>query len=82
MEQHDDDYPTHDGKCTGEELGYRFSLIHDTLSDKKEIVCRNKPGSCRRNICECDKRLSLEFAKYEDQWNESFHSNRGKRPYS
>ena len=34
-------------------------------------------GSCRRNICECDKQLAEGLSKYENEWDESLHANRG-----
>ena len=69
---------THDGKCRGEEVGYSADLVEDADTGKKSIVCTNKAGACRRNICECDKRLAEQFALHEDSWNEDLHTNKGK----
>lgn len=77
VDEHDDDNLTHDGKCRGEELGYRVDLLTDSVTGKKSLQCLNKAGTCRRNICECDKRLAEQFSKYEAEWNESYHANRG-----
>merc|ERR1719277_1427325 len=46
-------------------------------SGEKSIECTNRRGTCRRNICECDKRLAEQLGKYESEWNESLHKNRG-----
>ena len=69
---------THDGKCRGEEVGYSADLVEDAETGKKSIVCTNKAGACRRNICECDKRLAEQFALHEDSWNQDLHTNKGK----
>ena len=68
---------THDGKCRGEEVGYSADLVEDAETGKKSIVCTNKGGACRRNICECDKRLAEQFALHEDSWNQDLHTNKG-----
>ena len=31
-----------------------------------------KPNSCRRNHCECDKRLAEQLAEYELAWNPEY----------
>merc|ERR1711953_22997 len=62
--------------CAGEEFGYRFDLI--TNSDgSKDVQCTNRPGSCRRSICECDLQLARALALYESEWDENLHSVRG-----
>ena len=68
---------THDGKCRGEEVGYAADLLIDQETGKKSIVCTNRAGSCRKNICECDKRLAMQFALHEDSWNQDLHTNKG-----
>lgn len=65
-----------DGKCRGEEIGYSADLVEDE-NGNKSVECTNRAGECRRNICECDKKLAEEFARYEDIWDESLHANRG-----
>ena len=37
----------------------------------------NKPDTCERRICECDKKLAENLAKYESTWNENFHTRLG-----
>lgn len=79
VDEHKDDGLDINGAdgCIGEEIGYRYDLMHDNATGKNSIECTNKIGSCRRNICECDKQLAENLALYEDQWNEQFHANRG-----
>ena len=42
--------------CLGDEIGYKFKLTSNKNGEKM-IVCNDRNGSCRKNICECDKRL-------------------------
>jgi len=64
-------------KCAGELLGYRFDLIGAPEDPDRDIVCTNKPGSCRRSICECDKSLAKSLAKQEETWNPTLHELKG-----
>lgn len=63
-------------ECNGEYLGYSAVLTTDA-SGKRTLECENPVGSCRRSICECDKRLALSFAKYEDEWDVANHQVKG-----
>jgi len=63
-------------ECRGEDIGYRADLIEED-DGSHSITCTNKEGSCRKNICECDKRLAEQLAKYEETWDESLHSVKG-----
>merc|ERR1719361_2438269 len=78
IDEHKDQHQnkSHDGACRGEEIGYAYELMEDQ-DGVKSIDCLNKAGSCRRNICECDKALAVKFAKHEDSWNENYHTNKG-----
>ncbi|CBY12908.1 unnamed protein product [Oikopleura dioica] len=62
--------------CAGEESGYRFDLITNA-DGSKDVQCTNRPGSCRRSICECDLQLARALSKYESEWDESLHSFKG-----
>jgi len=48
---------------------YRYSGKVDKITGKKIIKCNNRPGTCRRNHCECDKKLAEDLAEYEMLWN-------------
>lgn len=63
-------------ECAGEELGYRHTLDVDG-SGARSITCTNPVGSCRRSICECDKKLAESFAEYESEWDERYHTTEG-----
>ena len=39
--------------CIGEFVKYQWGVR------KGEVTCRDQPGTCKRNLCECD----LDFAK-------------------
>lgn len=66
----------YDGKCRGEALGYKFDLLMKP-NGKKSIKCLNKPGTCKRNICECDRHLAEALAMHESEWDETLHAVRG-----
>lgn len=63
--------------CDGEVTKYRFKLINNLDDGSKSIECMNKPGTCERRICECDKKLAENLSKYESSWNENFHTRLG-----
>jgi len=63
-------------KCRGEAIGYKADLTYDE-NYEKIIVCQNEVGSCKRNICECDKALAMALSVEEDNWDEDFHSVKG-----
>jgi len=65
-----------DATCAGEELGYKMDLFRDA-DDKAQITCTNKVGSCRRNICECDKALAEKLGQHEKSWDIELHTNKG-----
>ena len=62
--------------CAGENLGYRADLMTDN-DGNKSIVCTNKLGECRRNICECDKALAEKLAFEEKNWDVTKHAVKG-----
>lgn len=72
LDEHKDDKHT----CAGEEWGYSYQLETDEKGNRF-AVCTNKPGSCRRNICECDKALAENLGKHQKKWNESLHTVKG-----
>ena len=51
-------YYSDDGKCKGENLGYKYQLYYREKSGRPAIRCTGRPGTCKRNICECDKALA------------------------
>ena len=70
--------PTESGKCIGEEVEYAYNLNVDDQTGEKSIECTNRPGTCARNICECDKKLAEQLSKYESEWDESLHEFKGE----
>lgn len=51
--------------CDGSNRSYRFKGVVDEVTGKKEIVCLNNKGSCKRGICECDKALAEDLSDLE-----------------
>lgn len=66
-----------DETCDGATRKYRFKLIQNLDDNSKSIECINKEGTCERNICECDKRLAENLAKWEDTWDINRHTRQG-----
>lgn len=51
---------------------YKYKGRQDPTTGQKYLECLNKEGSCRRNHCECDKRLAEQLAEYEMAWNPQY----------
>lgn len=62
--------------CDGPSTKYRYRLYTNTITGDKWIRCLNPPGSCARNICECDVRNAERLAATEDQWDVKYHTLR------
>lgn len=65
-----------DGVCAGENYGYAMDALVDA-DGNKYLKCNNKVGSCRRNICECDKALAEKLGLHQNSWDVSLHTNKG-----
>ena len=53
--------------------GHSHSMSNPELHSDP-IVCKDKPGSCARRTCECDKRFALHAAELHSYFN---HDNHG-----
>ena len=40
-------------------------------------ISENKPGTCRRSLCECDKKLSEDLSEAQWHWQPLYHKNWG-----
>ena len=69
---------TESGKCIGEEVGYSFDLVTEDGTGEKTIQCTNRVGTCRRNVCECDRQLAEQFGLNQADWDVNLHTNRGE----
>lgn len=63
--------------CNGTTRSYRFRGFEDAVTQERRIECTNEPGTCKRAICECDKRLALELQEKEFEWNILHHQRWG-----
>lgn len=63
--------------CDGTGRSYKFKGIVDPVTQQKQIVCLNEEGSCKRAICECDKKLAEELSGLEFKWNIVNHQRWG-----
>jgi len=75
-----------DQNCDPSDVGYKFKLHYDpadpTNNMKKSIECtddarKGSKHSCRRSICECDKRLSEDLREHFSEWYEGHHQEQG-----
>ena len=66
----------HGDECRGEDVGYRADLLTDEAGNKS-IQCTNKVGSCRYNVCQCDKQLAEQLAQHESEWDPNLHTVKG-----
>merc|ERR550534_830488 len=67
----------HGQECVPEETGYRHKGAYDKVTGEAYIQCKDPVGSCKRQICECDKAMAtgLEPASSgEDGWNPAHHA--------
>jgi len=67
----------YNGKCKPEKNNYRFELKKDKKGYYNDIECLDKEGTCRRDVCECDKAFALGVKKYELEWDVKLHSTKG-----
>lgn len=74
-----------DRVCDASTMGYHYKLSYDPADPsnhmKKSIECLDTPrgtkGSCRRSICECDKRLAEELREHFGEWHVGHHQEQG-----
>merc|ERR1711976_676724 len=53
--------PNMDGTCSLTTT-YSFNLTKNAVTESPEIECQNLEGTCKRALCECDKRFAFELA--------------------
>lgn len=58
----------HGPECIGEFVQYKYA------ARKGNIVCRNQPGTCGRNLCECDAMFAKEHVGLADVYTDQFHA--------
>jgi len=54
--------------CIPEFTTFKISQLGD------EKICREKPKTCRGEICECGRKFAKEYSKEVDNWNSDFHT--------
>jgi len=64
-----------EGECDGNLTGYRAELFKDEATDEPWMTCGNKPGTCRYNICQCDKALAESLAARIGTYSSNYHNN-------
>jgi hypothetical protein len=66
--------------CSPDMVGYKFKAIIDPVTGKPAVECTNIPNTCRRRICECDKRFAEQLpgaASASEGWQEAHHAHFG-----
>jgi hypothetical protein len=75
-----------DRVCDASTMGYNYKLHFDPADPtnhwKKSIECTDRAdkgskGSCRRSICECDKKLSEDLREHFQEWYLGHHQEQG-----
>jgi len=56
-------------------VGYSYKGYE--VNGERRIRCMDEQNTCRRAICECDRRLAMDLAKLEDTASMDFHSKYG-----
>jgi len=67
-------------ECVAEETSYRFKASYDAVTGTPIVQCTNEVGSCRRNLCECDRSFAERLpaaAGGEDGWSGAHHAHYG-----
>jgi len=54
--------------CYPDETSYKFNAVFDQVTNQPVVQCLNKKGSCKRNICECDKAFASNLKANENLW--------------
>ncbi|CBY18678.1 unnamed protein product [Oikopleura dioica] len=57
-----------DGACDPL-MQYDFMGLQDPTTGDRFIECLNEPGSCQRNICECDRQMAMSLSKQTETFN-------------
>jgi len=70
------------GKNCQDDYKGRYTVLGrvDKVSGNRHLVCLDKPGSCLRMRCECDKALATKLQQYESEWKIQFHRRWGRAP--
>lgn len=72
--------------CDASSQGYNFKLNYDPADPtnhwKKSIECLDNPnkgkrGSCKRSVCECDKKLAEDLRTHYSEWFVGHHQEQG-----
>ena len=57
----------HGDSCIGEFTRYRYGITNG------EAVCRNRPNTCERALCECDAKFAREHVGQTGVFDEKYH---------
>lgn len=61
----------YDNECDGNNIGYKAELYKE-LSGEPWMECTNNEGSCRYNVCMCDKALAENLGRLAKEYDEKF----------
>ena len=62
-------------ECDGNGSGYRAELYKDETTGEPWMECTNKIGTCRNNICQCDKALAESLARLVNEYDGTYFNN-------
>jgi hypothetical protein len=66
--------------CIAEETSYKFKAHYDSVTNEPVVQCTNNWGSCKRNLCECDRAFASrlpEASASDNGWTGSHHAHYG-----
>jgi hypothetical protein len=63
-----------EGGCDGEKTRYKVTINENT----GEISCRNKPGTCQYNVCQCDLQIAQRLSTAFPVWESKYSKRQGK----
>ena len=61
----------HSDQCIGEFVEYQYGTINNQGDHK---YCKDEPGSCDRDLCECDLAFAKAHAIHSTEFKEEFHT--------
>jgi hypothetical protein len=56
---------------------YRMTAMKDDQTGEKHLVCDDKPGFCKRALCECDAQFARDLYEQRMNYSRDFHHRYG-----
>jgi len=56
---------------------YKMTAMVDDITGEKHLVCNDKPGYCKRSLCECDAQFARDLYAQRKNYNRDNHHRYG-----